>query len=63
MCIVDFLKIHPAVSLVVIIGTLTISVVASIRASNREARAAAALSEGNPSPLTERTPADLQNHQ
>jgi len=64
MCIVDFYKIHPAISLLVIIGTLTTSIVASIRASNREARAAAAtLSEGNRSPVAERTAVNAQNHQ
>jgi tellurite resistance protein TerC len=64
MCAADFFKIHPAISLAIIIGTLATSIVASIRVSHREARASsAALSEGNRPSLVGRRPADLQNHQ
>jgi tellurite resistance protein TerC len=61
MCIVDFFKIHPAASLLIIIGTLTASIVASIRASNRESRVAEQVeAAAHREKLTEELREDLQ---
>jgi tellurite resistance protein TerC len=64
MCIVDVYKIPAAVSLLVIVSTLMASILVSIRASNRESRAAEqALAAQNREQLTNQLRADLQNRQ
>jgi len=61
MCIVDIYKIHAAVSLGIIVSTLAVSVIASIRASNRESRLPDQVkAAANREHLTEQLRAELQ---
>jgi tellurite resistance protein TerC len=62
MCIVDIYKIPAVLSLVVIVGTLAVSVWASIRASNRESRLPEQLeAAAHREQLADKLRADLEN--